>query len=671
MKIKLALIVFIVFQVTYSQNFKFGKVSKEEILEKEHPLDPSANAAVLYREVSTRFDYSTEDGFYVVTDFYERIKFYNKEGFEYATKLVDLYQGSNNVNESMSGLKANTYYLDDANKIVKIKLKKEGIFEEDISAFYKRKKFTMPDIRKGCVIEYKYSFKSAYKNNINEYRFQEKIPVNNVSLTFLVPEYLVYKTHKSGWLDIDIKKDGQERTMDYRYLQSAILSGSGGADKSIKNTIKFIENSYKVKMQDVPAIKEEGYVGNIKNYMSSLKFELSYTKYPNSNIKSFATDWGFVAKSIYESPSFGKELDTYKYFTDDLSGLLNGVTNKEEQMIKIFEFVKSKMNWNGHYGVYTNKGVKKAYKDGIGNAAEINLMLTAMFRYAEINANPILLSTKSNGIPVVPTRNGFNYVIAGVEVNNAVLLFDATDENAEVNILSSKLLNWQGRIIRKEGSSNWVPLIPSKPSVRNVMISATITEDLKVDGDVKMRLTDYFSKETRDQYKNTSQDDIRKSLEENKGEMEITNIEFKDLDVLYKPTGMSYDFTSEDLVENIGGKLYFSPMLFIGERENPFKLEDRKYPVDFEFPKKNRVIINFNLPEGYTVESMPENANFGLGNGDLALKYNVSNQGSTIKVMVEYSINKTIITADKYKNLKGYYQLLIEKLNEKVVLVKI
>ncbi len=669
MKITLVLVAFITFQVTYSQNFKFGKVSKEEILEKEHPVDPSANAAVLYREFKTNFEYSTEDGFYVVTDVIERVKIYNKEGFMYATKSIDLYQGSHNVNESMSGLKANTYYLDNSNKIVKIKLKKDGIFEEDINAYYKREKFTMPDLREGCVIEYRYSLKSAYVNNINTYRFQEKIPVNKVSLIFLVPEYLVYKTHKRGWLDINIKKDGQERSLEYSYLVSGALNG-GGADKSIKKELKFIENSYKVTMRDIPAIIEEAKAGNIENYMSSLKFELSYTKYPNSNVKSYATDWGFVTKSIYDSPSFGTELDKDSYFSKDIDNLLNGISNEEEKMMLVFEFVKSKMNWNGYNSVFVNKGVKNAYKNGTGNAAEINLILTAMFRYAKLNANPVIISTKANGIPVVPTRNGFNYVISGVEVNNTVLLFDATDKNAEVNILSSKLLNWKGRIIREEGSSNWVPLIPSKSSVKNVMISATITEDLKVDGDVKMRLTDYFSKETRDKYENTSRDDIRKSLEEDKGEIEISNIEFKNLDTLHKPIGLSYDFISEDLVEDIDGKLYFSPMLFIGERENPFKLEDRKYPVDFEFPKKNRVIININFPEGYTVESIPENANFGLGNGDLALKYNVSNQGNTIKVMVEYSINQTVITADQYKNLKGYYQLLIEKLNEKVVLVK-
>jgi hypothetical protein len=62
-----------------------------------------------------------------------------------------------------------------------------------------------------------------------------------------------------------------------------------------------------------------------------------------------------------------------------------------------------------------NEGVKKAYKDKTGNVAEINLMLTAMLRYAGLNANPVLVSTRSNGIAIFPNRTAFNYVIAAVE----------------------------------------------------------------------------------------------------------------------------------------------------------------------------------------------------------------------------------------------------------------
>jgi len=384
----------------------------------------------------------------------------------------------------------------------------------------------MPDLKEGCVIEYKYNIRTPYINNLDEYRFQETIPVNKVSLSFKTPEYLVYKTHQKGWLNFKINKDGQARTINYSYMQSGAINGSG-ADKSIKSELKFIENSYKVNMEDVPSITEEMYAGNINNYMSGLKFELSHTKYPNSPYKSYTTDWTFVAKSIYESSSFGTELDKYKYFSKDIDNLLNGISNDEEKMARIFKFVKSKMSWNGYHSVFVNKGVKNAYKEGTGNTAEINLMLTSMFKYAKSNANPILVSTKSNGISVFPTRNGFNYVLSGVEVNNSVLLFDATDKNSEANILSSKLLNWKGRIIREDGSSTWVPLIPSKPAVRNVMLNASINKDLVVSGIVKMRTTGHFSRETRELYENVTEDDIRKFIEKDKVKSKFRTLNLK------------------------------------------------------------------------------------------------------------------------------------------------
>ena len=670
MKFKLLLIFFIIFQVSFSQNYKFGKVSKEELAQKEHPNQPSADAAILYRSYKTHFDYSEEEGFYLVTDVHERIKIYNKKGFSYGTKEVGLSQGKRNHNETMSGLKAYTYFLEGNGKVAKVKLKKEGIFYEEKSKSYHVKKFTMPNLSEGCVIEYEYSFKSPFVQDVSTYRFQETIPVDEVALEFKTPEYLVYKTHQKGWLPIKINRDGQERTLDFSYMQIGALNG-GGADKAVKNQITFRENSYLVTMHDVPAALEEAYSGNINNYLSGLKFELSYTQYPNTTRKSYATDWGFVAKSIYESPSFGNALEATKYFKNDIDNLLSDVSGENEKMMRIYEFVKSKMTWNNYNGIFVYDGVKNAYKKGTGNSAEINLMLTAMFRYAKLNANPILISTKRNGIPTLPTRSGFNYVISGVETTKGIYLFDATDKKGEANVLKTNLLNWQGRLIRKGGSSSWVGLMPSKPAVMNAMISSTIESDLSVKGKLQTRFTGHFSKEARNKYTNKNEDDIRKGLEKDKGETEISNIEFGNLETLYKPISLKYDFESSDIVEDISGKLYFSPMLFIGEKENPFKLEDRKYPVDFTFPKKDRVIINIKIPEGYKVESMPENTSFSFGQNIGSFRYQISNTGDVVKLSVDFTLNHSLISSGDYKNLKGFYQLMVEKRNEKVVLSKI
>jgi len=293
-----------------------------------------------------------------------------------------------------------------------------------------------------------------------------------------------------------------------------------------------------------------------------------------------------------------------------------------------------------------------------------------MFRYAHLNANPVLVSTKRNGIPIVATRNGFNYVISAVEVNNAVYLFDASSKNGQVNLLKPNILNWQGRLIREDGSSTWVLLIPSKHAVSNVMLNATITKDLNVNGDVKKRITGHLAIEAREKFSNVAKDDIRKELEKNKIETELSNIEIKDLDNLGKPVSLSYNFESFNLVEEIEGKLYVSPMLFIGEKGNPFISEERIYPVDFGYLKKMRALVNIDIPEGYTVEQLPENTSFSFGNNDAIFRYKISSTATKIQLSLEFSINQSLISPSNYKNLKGFYQLMVDKQNEKVVLSK-
>lgn len=643
MKVKLALLAFIAFQFLYSQNYKFGKVSKEELLQKEHPLEPSANAAVLYREKKVIFEFDQSGDFQLIIDVHERIKIYNKEGYKWATSSIGTFD-----HETVTGLKGVTYFLDDSGEIQKTKLKNDGIFEEETTKYYSRKKFTLPNLKEGCIIEYKYKVQSPYFV-VEKFRLQETIPINKLDVSFHTYDQLVFKYRKQGWIDFKVKEDQTQR-----------IAGKYGT---------YGQDSYKVNMENVPSVKLEAYAGNIDNYISALKFELNYTKFHNQGVVYFATDWDKVTRNIYDSKSYKNELEKTNYFEEDIDNLLSGVSNNSEKILRVFEFVKSKVSWNSEKRIYTRDGVKDAYKTGVGNIAEINLMLTAMLRYARINANPILVSTKDYGLPVYPTRNGFNYVICGVEQKNKVLLLDASNENAEINILKPQLLNWKGRLIREDGSSNWIPLIPNKHAVNSAMISVSISEDLDITGNVKMRLTGNLSQQARTEFELITDNDKRKILEKENNGIEISNISFENLKTLNKPIAITYDFETFDYIEEIGGKIYFSPMFFKAITENPFLMEDRKYPIDFEYPKKERTIINIQIPEEYSVELLPENSSFGLGDGEVSFKYIISNQGNSIKLMVDFSINQSLVSPNVYKNLKGFYQLMIEKMNEKVVLV--
>ncbi|MBL4663585.1 MAG: DUF3857 domain-containing protein [Flavobacteriaceae bacterium] len=544
---------------TISQNYKFGKVSKKELLEGSHPLYPEAEAAILYQETKTSLNDNKEKGFFAVTEVFKRIKIYNQKGFDWGTVEVDLYTSSGSGKETFSGLKAYTYSIL-SDEIEKVKLNSDGVFDEKKSKYRSVRKFTMPALKNGCIVEYKYRIKSPFLNNINRFSFQESIPVNKLKMRFEAPEYFNYNAHRRGWIPFEIEKDRHEKTVTNLYTSSRNLGAGAGVRNAGKSQIKYFQNISEVYLADVPPIIEEAFAGNLQNYSASLKFELAFVKFPTEMVETYSTDWESVSNTIYRAESFGDQLDKSRYFEDELNQVLSGVTDSNEKMMRIFEFVKEKMNWNGYVGVYTDEGVKNAYKISSGNTADINLMLTAMFRYAGLNANPVLISTKSHGIPIFPTVNGFNYVIAAVETSDGFLLFNATNKYGQPNVLDKSLLNWKGRVVTENGESQWVSLNPSKLAVEAFMVNAILDSEGRLKGSVKNQFAGNSALENRSKFVGLSEADVKEELEKSYEELSITEVKFENLHNPYESLKIDYKFTTESFVEVINGNLYVSPL---------------------------------------------------------------------------------------------------------------
>lgn len=654
------------FSASFAQNYKFKKVSKEELLQKEHVVNPDANAAILYRETKTEFHYQEDSGWYLVTDYFERVKIYNKEGFKWANVTVDLYKSPGVGEDKLTGLRGYTYYMDSNDKMKSVKLEKDGIFNQETTKYLSQTKVTMPDVREGCIVEYKYTINSPFIFNIDEFRFQENIPVDKVNVVFKSPEYFRYKTHQRGWLPYNVETTTRERSM-------TINSTERDSDMRMRTTmhqVNFKEFSHEIDLENVPALKEEAYAGNINNYTSALQFELDYFEIPGGRSKIYSTTWDDVSKNIYKVDSFGPELERTNYFRSDIDALLSGVSNPEEKAGRIFAYVLKKMNWNNYNGYYTNEGVRSAYKKGVGNVADINLMLIAMLRYANLEANPVLVSTKSHGMPLFPTLNGFNYVIAAVDFPQGTLLLDATNKDAEIGVLKSEIINGDGRLIKKDGVSGWISLRSVVPAVKSSMLSLEIKPDFSLTGKAQNRFTGNYAFQYRSNFKNLNNDAQRKVIEKSTKQTELSNFQFDNLNVLGEPVALEYDFESFDYVEEVAGKLYFSPLVFLAIQENPFKPETREYPIDFGFPMKDRYIVNITLPEGYQVESLPEDVIYNLGENIGNYRFLISQMGDKLQLSVELSMNQSFIAAEEYGNLKKFYELCIAKENEKVVLSK-
>jgi hypothetical protein len=650
----------------YAQIKRYGKVNKTDFVQTKNPDFKDANAIVLFKERRSYFDYDGEKGWTLITEIHERIKLNNKEGFSYGTKSIKLYNNKGNANERVS-IKAITFNLE-GEKVVKTKLSKKDIFEERMNRYWSRKKFTMPNLKEGSIVEWSYKISSPFYTNIGDIVYQYDIPVKYVDEQILIPEYFVVNPIVSKYFMINVKEEQFSRTISYTYTSSTVEAG--GEVPKYSSEVEFMENSYEVKLNNVKPLVKEPFVNNINNYRGKVSFELVSTRMPNRPFNNYSTSWDAVVNHVRLSNNFGEQLKAKNYFKEDLNAMIAGVTSPNEKLIKVFSFVKNKIKWNGFNGVFTRDGVKKAYKEGVGNVAEVNLTLVAMLREAGLKAEPVLVSTRSHGMSLTPTIDGFNYVIAAVENPNGIYFLDATEKYSLPNVLPLRALNWQGRIVRRDGTSTFINLFPNtfNSDVKNVNIK--INEEGELTGTVRSIYNNLNALNYRTYFNNLAEDDLIKNNESKYDNIEIEKIRVNNKNNIGKPVVESFKFNADNQTEVINDKIYFSPLFFLQRKENIFKSKERQYPIDFGAAWLDKYDIVISIPEGYKVEKLTESANVEIEGNLGSFTYKISQHDNVIRLGVVTKINMAIIPSNQYLQVKEFYKKMINIQSGKIVLSK-
>lgn len=661
------LFVFLGHAKNYAQKHELGNVTIEELKEKVCPKDSSAVAAILFEKGKTFFDYKQNEGFSIVTEVEVKIKIYKKEGYEWANKEVSLYTSENSY-EIVDFSKAITYNLVNG-QIEKTKLKSEGEFFEKVNKFWSNRKITLPNVKEGSIIEFKYSIKSPFISTFPDWSFQNVIPVYYSEYVTDIPEYFFYNVYRKGSLTPNETKDKFSKTITLN--EKNLPQGYVGGYTHDVSVINYNDTRTSYVLENVPAMKEEAFVNNIDNYKASVQHELSGKQMPQTVFESFSTTWEDVAKKIYENESFGNQLNKSNYYEADIKNVLQGLTSEEEKVLAIFKFVQSRMTWNKYNSLFCDDGVKVAYDSKTGNTAEINLMLVSMLRNANLNANPVLVSTRANGISLYPSRTAFNIVIASVLINGNLVLMDATSKSTLPGILPTRDLNWFGRIIKKDGFSEMVDLMPTNSSMEVVNALVKIDKNGGFTGQVKQQYFDYNALNFRENSALLNNNAIIEKKEQEYQGLEVENYELNsNSNDLTQPVVEKYTIKDNNLTEVIADKLYFSPLLFFTMNENPFKQDSREYPIDFSFPFKDKYMINISLPEGYQVETLPKSIAIAMPNKYGSFNYTISNENSQIQLVVALDIATSIISAEDYDTLKEFFKVAIDKEKEKIVLKK-
>lgn len=641
---------------------KFGKVSPEDFKTTVYPIDSNANAVIIADIGSTEMVGNTKGSFSLEFKKYRRAHILNKNGYDIGDVSISIYTNGD-AEEDLANLKAVTYNLENG-KVVETKLEvKSAVFKDKINKHLVIKKFTFPNIKEGSIIEYQYTLKSDFTFNLQPWEFQGQYPRLWSEYNVGIPEFYYYVTLTQGYHSFDIK-DQKSRTGSFSVTDNA---GTGATERM--NFTAGVTD-YRWVMKSVPALKEEGFTSTIDNHISKIEFQLAELRHPFTP-KNVMGTWKDATASLLKDEDFGYALNRDNpWLNDVMDAAVKGAADNLQKARNIYEYLRDNMTCTNHNRKYLEQPLRNILKSRNGNEAEINLLLIAMLRKANIDADPVMLSTRSHGYAyaLYPLMDRFNYVIAQANIDGRLYYLDASEPRLGFGKLNYQCYNGHARVINSQAT----PLEFTTDSLneRSVTSIFVINDDKgNFSGSLQKTPGYYESYRIRNRVKDKGRDqlfeDIKKAINT---EATISTKQLDSLDKLDEPLFIKCDFEIKQEKEDI---LYMSPMFGEGYKENPFKSAERFYPVEMPYTLDETYLLQLSVPDGYVTDELPKQVIVKLNEeGDGMFEYRISESNGTIALRSRLRLRRAYFQPEEYETLREFFNLIVKKHSEQIVFKK-
>ncbi|MBD2766491.1 DUF3857 and transglutaminase domain-containing protein [Hymenobacter sp. BT664] len=653
---------------------KFGKLDPKDLTAAPFVGDSAAAAVVLCDYGTTSFLYR-DDNFQLVSERITRIKILKKAGYDVATVEVPLYH-RNTQDEKISSLRGFTYNLVNG-QVVKTKLESSSSFLEERSKNQRVRKFTLPDVREGSVIEYAYTVTSDFLFNFQDWTFQREIPTRWSEFHAAIPEYYDYRMLLQGYHPLAVKSQSESSIQFMVHTAGGFVGGGfattrqGGSSETVTARV----TNYRWAMKNVPAFREEPFMTTAEDYVDRLNFQLAGEKFPGQGYVNVAANWAKIDMELLGDDNFGQQLDRGNFLKDQMKALAGQYPDPVARAAAVREVVMSGIRYDGTNRYHTDGSLRKAYDAHRGSAADVNLLLIAALRDAGLPAQPVLLSTRDHGRvnQTLTLLNKFNYVVGLVALpDGKELLMDATEPLLPCGVLPERCLNQMGRLIMpKTADSRWIDLTPTLHHVRFHQVALTLDAQGGLTGKVHEEHGGYAAADTRKELARLGE---KKFFAEHSGQHSnwtIPKFTVAERDNVTKPLALDYEFTQPADDAATAGLLYLNPLREFSSEQNPFRHDDRLFPVDFGAAQDETTMVTLTLPAGYELAEIPKPAVVELPEEGGRFFYNVSPAGpGTVQITSRLSLRQTMYAAEQYANLREFYRLMLAKQGEKLVIKK-
>jgi len=554
---------------------------------------PNAGADLLYSYSYVEY---FEDGSSVTRNI-ERILIFNERGRNFSTKSISYREGYQDVKI----LFANTIKPD--GKIIPLDV--NDIHDSSEYAGYefytdiKVKKFTMPAVENGCILELAYEIRNLTPVLSYDYSdtffCQNSFPMEEDVIEIVLPEKieLNYKKYNTSVTPQIITDGNKKRYIFVNKKQNEIVPEAR-----------------------MPSIMD-------KNIFPQISF---WT----------LKNWSEI--SVWYAKLFQEQMKPNDELTDFTKKLVANAKTDEEKIDAIFNFVSQNIRYIAVLlGPHTHKPhlAYEIFQKRYGDCKDKTVLLLTMLKIAGIKGLPALVPANGKYFDdSIPSISAFNHVIAAVPYQDKFLWLDATNETAAYDsppfTLPTKVF-----LIREDGSHEFVttPPLNNKRDYYVSDIKYDINKDGNADVDYSCEFFGKAAESIRYSFKYASPEK-RKKFFENRG------IEVRELHLgSFSDTKIPFAIKLTGNIKNLAQVLDEETMVL----SNVVSLDSyrdvtsaggfRRYPISLTQSILSREISSFKFPAGFKIKRLP--ADFIIKKPFLYRKENFSFKGSVFKVFLE------------------------------------
>lgn len=653
-KVYLLLLTVMVPLAFYGQNedYIYGRPGSKYLKMESYDKDPEAEALIVYERGESVINWDKNDRMAIFYTYKARIKIFNKNGFDRATFEIPLHKSTDgNSFERITDVRATSYNVD----APPIAIGKDDVLKEKVNEYYDLAKFTIPKVKEGTLFDVEYTVVSPFLFYFPNWKFQSDIPKLYSEYFTKIPANYRYNAKIVGTLKFDDEKSDIER-------KCITGSGTSTADCAVSTYV----------MKDIPAFKKEDYMTSTENYISQIKYELRETESFTGVKTKYSKEWKDVDHE-FKTMDIGKQARKEGAFEKLLPTDIVAMPHDIEKAKAIYYMLQKNMVWNGKIEVLSNEvDVKKAWDEKKGSLTELNLILLNMLKASGFNAYFVLLREREDGFPTLlyPVITEFNYVVIKLVFEDKIYYLDITEDYLPFGLLPKKALNYYGRVFDFENESYWDNILMGSLSAQNTFLQYGISSEGAVSLKISDKTNGFFAVSKRKKLNSLKEEAYLKSIEDDLSNDSNANVvDYRKFNAEDVEKILMENFTVEFEDTLDGGQLFLNPLEGWLPTENPFKLSERNYPVDFGYPFAQNLKVLIKADSSYEYSHLPETVSYEYKNL-IKLEMKVYSQDSDLTLEVNFIVYKSIFDPEEYQEVKDMFSKLVNISKTDIILKK-